>query len=84
LSTIGKLFEEVILKIIQWYVEERGLLNASQFDSRARHSSTLQCMRFTEHVTLKVNNNMSTAELLVNVEKPLSENVAPWIGIYNI
>jgi hypothetical protein len=39
-SVTGKLFKKVILKIVQRHIEERGLLNASQFDFRARHSTT--------------------------------------------
>jgi hypothetical protein len=42
LYTIAKLFEKVIQKIVQRHTEERGLLNASQFGFRARHSTTLQ------------------------------------------
>jgi hypothetical protein len=41
LSTIGKLFEKIILKIVHRHIEERGLLNSSQFGFRARHSMTL-------------------------------------------
>jgi hypothetical protein len=40
LSTKGKLFEKFILKIVQRHNDERGLLNASQFGFRARHSTT--------------------------------------------
>jgi hypothetical protein len=54
LSTTGKLLEKVILNIVQRYTEERNLLNASQFGFRARHSTTLQCMRLTDHVTLNL------------------------------
>jgi hypothetical protein len=43
------------------HVEERGLLNALQFGFRARHSTTLQCTRLTDHVTLNFNKNASTA-----------------------
>jgi hypothetical protein len=39
LSTICKLFEKIVLKIIQKHIEERGLLNGSQFGFRARHSN---------------------------------------------
>jgi hypothetical protein len=61
LSTTCKLFEKVILTILQKHINERGLLNASQFCFRTRHSTTLQCMRLTDHVPHNFNNNMSTA-----------------------
>jgi hypothetical protein len=69
LSTTGKLFEKVILKIYQRHIDERDPLNASQFGFRARHSTTLQCMRFTDHMTLNFNNNMSTAAVFLDIEK---------------
>jgi hypothetical protein len=69
LSTMGKLFEKVILKIVQRHIDERDLLNASQFDFCARHSMTLQCMRLMDHVTLNFNNNMSTAAVFLDIEK---------------
>jgi hypothetical protein len=71
LSTTGKLFEKVILKRVQKHSEERDLLNASQFGFRARHSTTLQCMRQTGHVTLNFNNKMFTAPLFLDIEKTL-------------
>jgi hypothetical protein len=69
LSTTVKLFEKVILKIVQRHIDERDLLYASQFGFRARHSTTLQCMRLRDHVTLNVNNNMSTAAVFLDIEK---------------
>jgi hypothetical protein len=36
----NKLFEKVILKIVQKHIEERGLLNAGQFGFRACHHDT--------------------------------------------
>jgi hypothetical protein len=69
LSTIDKLFEEVILKIVQKHIEERSLLNAGQFCFCARHSTTLQCMRLTDHVTLNFNNKMSTAAVFLVIEE---------------
>jgi hypothetical protein len=50
LSTRGKLFEKVILKILQKHIDGKGLLHASQFGFPARHSTTLQYMRLTGHV----------------------------------
>jgi hypothetical protein len=67
LSTRGKLVEKVILKIVQRHVEERGLLNASQFGFRARHSTTLQCMRLTDHITLNFNNNICTVAVFLDI-----------------
>jgi hypothetical protein len=47
LPTTGKLFEKAILEFLRKHIEEKGLLNASQFGFRARHSTTLQLMRLT-------------------------------------
>jgi hypothetical protein len=57
LSTTGKLFENLILKAIHRHLAERNLLNASQFGFRARHSTTLQSMRLSDHVCMNFNNN---------------------------
>jgi hypothetical protein len=66
---MGKLFKKVILKIVQRYIEERGLLNASQFRLHACHSTTLQCMRLMDHITLNFNISMSTAAIFLDIEK---------------
>jgi hypothetical protein len=68
LSTTGKLVEKVILKIVQRHIGEKGLLNAGQFGFRACHSTTLQCMRLTDHMTLNFN-NMSTPEVFLDIKK---------------
>jgi hypothetical protein len=41
LSTTGKFFKKVILKLIQRHIENRKLLNANRFGFRARYSTTL-------------------------------------------
>jgi hypothetical protein len=69
LSTTGKLFEKLILRTIEKHVEERNLLNTSQFYFRADHSTTLQYMRLADHITLKFNINMSTATVFLDIEK---------------
>jgi hypothetical protein len=68
LSTTGKLFEG-ILKVVQRHIEERDLLNASQFCFRPRHSTTLQYMRLADHVTINFNNNMSMAAVFLDIER---------------
>jgi hypothetical protein len=62
-------FKKITLKIVQRHIEERGLLTASHFSFRARHSTTLQCMRLTDHVTLNFDNNMPTAAIFSDIEK---------------
>jgi hypothetical protein len=53
----------------QEHIEERGLLNASQFGSRARHSTTLRCIRLANHVTLDFNSNISMAAVFFDIKK---------------
>jgi hypothetical protein len=69
LYTTGKLFEKVIIKILQRHIDERNLRNANQFEFRANHSTTLQCMMLRGHITLNFNNKMSTAAVFLDIEK---------------
>jgi hypothetical protein len=69
LSITGKPFEKLILKTIHRHIAERNLLNASHFGFRASHSTTLQCIRLTDHVSLNCNNNISKAAVFVDSEK---------------
>jgi hypothetical protein len=73
----GKLFENVILKIVQRHIEDKGLPNASQFGFRACHSTTLHCMRLTDHMTLNFNNKMSTAVVFLDIEKAFATTWHP-------
>jgi hypothetical protein len=59
LLTTGKIFDKIILRIIQRHIEVNNTLNPCKFGFRALHSATLQCTRLTDHVTLNFN-NMST------------------------
>jgi hypothetical protein len=77
LCTKGKLFERVILKTVQRNIEERGLINASQFGFR--HSTTVQCMRLTDHVTLDFNKSMSAAAAFWILKEPLIQ-MASWLA----
>jgi hypothetical protein len=54
------------LRTIQKHIEERNLLNASQFGFWADHSTTLQCMRLVDHVTLNFNENILTAAVFLD------------------
>jgi hypothetical protein len=69
LPTTVKLFEKVILKLLQKPIEKKGILKASQLGFCARHSTTLQLMRLADHVTLNFNNKMSMAAVFLDIEK---------------
>jgi hypothetical protein len=69
LSTRGKLLDKVILRIVQRHIEERGLLNASHFGFRDPYSTTLQCMKLIDLVTLNFNINISTAVVFLDIKK---------------
>jgi hypothetical protein len=57
------------LFLIQKHTNEKNLLNANHFGFHALHSTTLQCMSLTDHVTLNFNNNLSTAAVFLDIEK---------------
>jgi hypothetical protein len=73
LSTTGNLLKKVILKIVQWHIEEKGVLNASQFGFLAHHN-TVQCIKLTDHVNLNFNNNMSMASVFLDIKKEFYTN----------
>jgi hypothetical protein len=69
LSTVGKIFEKLILRTIEILIEERNMLNASQFGFRAHHSTTLQCVKLTDHVTLNFNTQGTQVEMKTTQRK---------------
>jgi hypothetical protein len=77
LSTTSIFIETVILKMAQIHIEVRDVLDASQFGFCAQHSTTLQCMRLKDHVTLIFNNNMSAAVVPLDYEKAFDTTCHP-------
>jgi hypothetical protein len=69
ISATGKQFEKVILRIAQRHIEKDNVQSACHFYSRARHSTTVQCIRRTDHVTLNISDNLSMAEVSLNIKK---------------
>jgi hypothetical protein len=74
LSTTCKQFKKLIQQIVQRHIEERGLLDASQFGFHAHHNTALQCMRLTDYVALNFNNSMSMAAVFLDIEKRLRQH----------
>jgi hypothetical protein len=75
LSTAGKVLEKVILEIVQRHIEERGLLNGSQFGFCSHHGMTLM-----EHITLNFNKNMSMAEVFLDIKKTFDKTWHPGLS----
>jgi hypothetical protein len=57
-------------------MEERNLLNAGQFGFCAHHSTILQCMRLTDHVSLNFN-NILTAAVFLDLERTVDTTWHP-------
>jgi len=57
------------LKIDQRHVDKNNMLHAGQFGCHVHHSTTLQYMRLTDHVTLISNNCVFTAAVFLDIEK---------------
>ena len=69
LPVIGKVFEKVILsRLLEFELEKPVLIN-QQFGFRAKHSTTQQVLRIAETVSLRFNENKSTAMTLLDIEK---------------
>jgi hypothetical protein len=68
LPSTGKVFENVIIEIVNRHIRERILLYTSQFEFQASHSMTLQCMRLADHVNPNFNNNISTAAVFLDIK----------------
>jgi hypothetical protein len=69
LPVIGKIFEKMILTRLMEWEEEQKIFRPQQFGFRARHSTTQQILRITETVSLRFNNDKSTALTLLDIEK---------------
>jgi hypothetical protein len=77
-----KLCEKFILKIVQRHIEERGILNASQFSFHSRHSWTFQCMSLKDYAILNFNNNMSKNAVFFDIEK-VFDTSGTWASYIN-
>lgn len=69
LPVIGKIFEKILLARLLEFENENPSLKSQQFGFRAHHSTTQQIMRITETISLRFNENKSTALTLLDIEK---------------
>jgi hypothetical protein len=69
LPIVGKILEKIILSRLLEFEEDNQILRDQQFGFRARHSTTQQIMRIVETVSLRFNEDKSTAMTLLDIEK---------------
>ena len=69
LPTVGKIFEKLILSRMLEFESDKQILINQQFGFRSKHSTTQQLLRVTEKISLRFNENKSTALTLLDVEK---------------
>jgi hypothetical protein len=63
------MFEKIILsRMLDWENESKSL-KPQQFEFRAKHSTTLQVLRIAEAVSIRFDNDKSTAMILLDIEK---------------
>ena len=68
MDTIGKLFEKILVRILQ-EINERGLLRAEQFGFRPKHSTSLQLARLVERITRNFGEKRLTGAVFLDVAK---------------
>lgn len=61
LPMLGKLFERIILERLQYFEESHRIFIPQQFGFRSKHSTTQQIIRVMETISLRFNQNKSTA-----------------------
>jgi len=69
LDTIGKLSEKILLARILHEVSVRGLMQDEQFESRSRHSTSLQLARLVERIIRNFGEKRLTGTFFFNVAK---------------
>lgn len=69
LPGFGKLFEKQILSKLRSHEEDEKIFIPQQFGFRAQHSTVKQIIRVTEKVSLRFNENKSTALALLDLAK---------------
>lgn len=69
LSAQGKLFERTILSKLRMHEEDEKVFIPQQFGFRGHHSTIKQIIRITEKISLRFNENKSTAMTMLDLEK---------------
>lgn len=69
LPVLGKMFEKIILQRFRNFEFDNAIIIPQQFGFRSQHSTTQQVLRLTEMISLRFNENKSTAITLLDIEK---------------
>jgi Reverse transcriptase (RNA-dependent DNA polymerase) len=69
LSNIGKIYEKIILRLLEEFESEKKIIIPQQFGFRQGHSTVHQILRITECASFGFNKNQSTGIALLDLEK---------------
>jgi hypothetical protein len=69
LNSLGKLFEKIILKRLNYQLFERNVLREEQFGFKRGHSTTHALLRNVERITHGYNHKKSTVLLCLDIER---------------
>ena len=69
LSTIGKIFEKLVLQRLKSFESDNKIFIPNQCGFRNNHSTIQQVLRITEKATFGFNKNKSTGMVLLDIEK---------------
>ncbi|KAL4125873.1 hypothetical protein QTP88_010110 [Uroleucon formosanum] len=69
LTSLSKIFEKVILSILQNYLNCTDTIPKFQFGFKAHHSTTQQLMRITEHISNSYEKHCHTGAVFIDISK---------------
>jgi hypothetical protein len=69
LNSLGKLFEKIILKRLNFQLRELNVIRNDQYGFKRGHSTTHALLRNIERITHGFNNNKSTVALFLDIER---------------
>jgi hypothetical protein len=69
LNSLGKLFEKIILKRLNFQLRELKVFRNDQYDFKRGHSTTHALLWNAERITHGFNNNKATVTLFLDIER---------------
>jgi len=71
LSSLSKIYEKILLHKLIPVIDPH--IRCEQFAFRSQHSTTLQLLNFTDHLSINANNKEKTAAVFLDIEKAFDQ-----------